>query len=66
MYPDDNPTDHDKYAFMLLDKAEVDLFIDFMEMNNVNINVKDYSSASLLIKAQGIPTYQNSHTKKLS
>lgn len=28
--PDENPTDVDKYAFNLLDKAEIDLFIEFM------------------------------------
>lgn len=37
-----------------------------MEMNKVNINVVDYSKISLLIKAQGIPTYTNQHTKLLS
>lgn len=66
MFPNDNPTDHDKYAFMLLDKAEVDLFIEFMENNDVNINVKDFSSSSLLIKAQGMPSYRNDHTKLLT
>ena len=49
-----------------MDKAEVDLFIEFIEMNNVNINVVDYNKASLLMKAQGIPTYDNDHTKLLS
>ena len=37
-----------------------------MELKNVNINVVDYSKISLLIKAQGIPTYTNDHTKILS
>lgn len=37
-----------------------------MEMNNVNINVADYNKTSLLMKAQGIPTYTNEHTKKLT
>ncbi len=64
--PNENPTQLDKYAFNLLDKAEVDLFIDFMEMNQVNINVVDYNKASLLMKAQGIPTFTNDHTKLLS
>jgi ankyrin repeat protein len=64
--PNENPTDLDKYAFNLLEKAEVDLFIEFMEMNKVNINVVDYSKISLLIKAQGIPTYTNQHTKLLT
>ena len=66
MYPNENPTDLDKYAFNLLDKAEVELFIDFMEKNNVNLNVMDYNKANLLIKAQAIPTYQNAHTKLLT
>ena len=64
--PNENPTQFDKYAFNLLEKAEVDLFIQFMELNNVNINVVDYNKISLLIKAQGIPTYSNQHTKLLS
>lgn len=66
IYPNENPTDADKYAFNLLDKAEVDLFIDFMEKGNVNLNVVDHSTNNLLIKAQGIPTYRNAHTKDLS
>lgn len=37
-----------------------------MELNKVNINIVDYSKISLLIKAQGIPTYSNDHTKLLS
>lgn len=64
--PNQNPTQFDKYAFNLLEKAEVDLFIQFMQLNNVNINVVDYSKTSLLIKAQGIPTYSNQHTKDLT
>lgn len=44
----------------------MDLFIEFMELNNVNINVVDYNKCSLLIKAQGIPTYDNQHTKLLT
>jgi hypothetical protein len=64
--PNENPTQLDKYAFNLLDKAEVDLFIDFMEMNQVNVNVVDYNKASLLLKAQGIPTFTNEHTKRLT
>lgn len=35
-------------------------------MKKVNINVVDYSQISLLIKAQGIPTYSNKHTALLS
>lgn len=64
--PNENPTDFDKYAFNLLDKAEVDLFIEFMELNNVNIHVVDFNKASLLMKAQGIPSYSNQHTSMLS
>lgn len=64
--PNENPTEFDRYAFNLLQKAEVDLFIEFMELNKVNINIVDYSKISLLIKAQGIPTYANEHTKLLS
>jgi ankyrin repeat protein len=64
--PNQHPTEFDKYAFNLLDKAEVDLFIEFMELKNVNINVVDYNTTSLLIKAQAIPTYQNEHTKLLN
>lgn len=64
--PNENPTQFDKYAFNLLEKAEVDLFIEFMELNNVNLNVVDYNKTSLLIKAQGIPTYSNQHTKVLT
>lgn len=64
--PNENPTDFDKYAFNLLDKAEVDLFIEFMELNNVNIHVVDFNKASLLLKAQGIPSYSNQHTNMLS
>jgi hypothetical protein len=37
-----------------------------MELKNVNINVMDYNKTSLLIKAQGIPTYTNDHTKLLT
>lgn len=37
-----------------------------MDKNEVNIHVIDISSASLLIKAQGIPTYRNDHTKNQS
>ena len=64
--PNENPTDIDRYAFNLLDKAEIDLFIEFMDENPVNLNVIDYSKSSLLIKAVGIPTYVNAHTKLLT
>lgn len=57
--PNENPTELDKYAFNLLDKAEVDLFIEFMEMKKVNVNVVDYNKASLLMKAQGVPSFTN-------
>ena len=64
--PNENPTDIDKYAFNLLDKAQVDLFVDFMDKNPVNLYVIDFSKANLLIKAANIPTYTNAHTKLLS
>ena len=64
--PNENPTDLDKYAFNLLDKAEVDLFIEFMDTHPVNLNVIDFSKANLLVKATNIPTYTNAHTKLLS
>ena len=37
-----------------------------MDKNDVNLNVMDYKKSNLLIKAQGIPTYRNAHTKLLS
>lgn len=64
--PNENPTDLDKYAFNLLDKVEVESFIQFMEEKNVNINVLDFNKNSLLIKAQGIPGIKNPLTKKFT
>ena len=37
-----------------------------MDENPVNLNVVDFSKSSLLIKAVGIPTYVNAHTKLLT
>ena len=54
MHPNDNPTEHDRTAFDLLNKGEVDLFIEYAETHPVNIHVKDYSSVNLLIKAQDV------------
>ena len=64
--PNENPTDLDKYAFNLLDKAEVEFFIEFMEKNDVNLDVLDFNKNSLLIKAQAIPGCKNPHTKKFT
>ena len=61
-YPNENPTDIDKQAFKFLDDGEVDLFIEHMEKNDVNLNVKDWNSASLLIKAQDVAN--NTSAKK--
>ena len=50
----------------MLDKAEVEFFIEFMEKNDVNLDVLDFNKNSLLIKAQAIPGCKNPHTKKFS
>ena len=63
--PNENPTDLDKYAFNLLDKAEVETFMKFMNENDVNIHVVDFNKASLLIKAQGISAPTNQHRKSI-
>ncbi len=51
----------------LLDRAEVDMFIQFIEQNtDVNLNVVDYNKASLLIKAQDVANNSNQYKKMFS
>lgn len=64
--PNENPTEIDKYAFNLLDKAEVDSFIEFMEANEVNIHVVDWNKTSLLMKAQDMANESKGYRKKFS
>jgi ankyrin repeat protein len=64
MHPNDNPSEHDRKAFDLLSKGEVDSFIEYADSNPVNIHVRDYTSVNLLIKAQDVPN-ANHPCKKL-
>ena len=57
--PNENPTDVDRKAFELLDKGEVDMFIDYVDHNPVNINVHDLSTVNFLIKAQDVANGTN-------
>ena len=66
MHPNQHPTEHDKVAFDLLNKAEVDLFIEYADNHPVNIHVVDYSTVSLLIKAQDVANSNHPCKKLLS
>jgi len=66
MNPNENPTEHDKVAFDLLNKAEVDLFIEYAETHPVNIHVRDYNTVNLLIKAQDVANDTHPCKKLLS
>ena len=66
MHPNQNPSEHDKVAFDLLNKAEIDLFIQYADTHPVNIHVHDYSSVNLLIKAQDVANSNHPCKKLLS
>ena len=66
MNPNENPTDHDKTAFDLLNKGEVDLFIEYADSHPVNIHVRDFSTVNLLIKAQDVANDTHPCKKLLS
>ena len=66
MHPNDNPSEYDKVAFDLLNKAETDLFIEYTDTHPVNIHVRDYSTVNLLIKAQDIANSNHPCKKLLS
>lgn len=50
-----------------MDRAEVDMFVQFMEENpDINLNVVDFNKASLLIKAQDVANNSNMYKKMFS
>jgi len=51
----------------LLDRAEVDMFVQYLEENtDINLNVVDFNKASLLIKAQDVANNSNMYKKMFS
>lgn len=51
----------------LLDRADIDSFVLFMEENpDINLNVVDFNKASLLIKAQDVANNSNMYKKMFS
>jgi hypothetical protein len=64
--PNDNPTEHDRRAFELLAKGEVDMFIEYFENNPVNLHVNDFTSFNLLMVAQDVANDTNAYKKALS
>jgi len=64
--PNDNPSDDDNKAFELLDKAEVDMFIEYCDTHPVNIHVRGHNTVNLLIAAQNVANDTNPIKKLLT